>query len=218
MKVKACDDNCSILYEYMKKLLCGMPMRESDLERMEEPIRKLAAELRELHQMSREREEQLRAQAHFDAGTGIHNRHFFEAHMDRMLAEGISAALCYMDLDGLKFVNDNFGHKAGDIYISSFVAEIQNGFRSSDVFARVGGDEFCLIQPMATKEVASRKMRDLRHRFVMETERDYPAGFSYGVVEINGKSNTLTLEEILEMADAEMYRDKKRKRVQRESA
>ena len=63
----------------------------------------------------------LTSKAYHDAGTGIKNRLFFEEYMEMILKENQKATLCYLDLDGLKYVNDKFGHQEGDIYIQCFV-------------------------------------------------------------------------------------------------
>ncbi len=81
----------------------------------------------------------LTSKAYHDPGTGIKNRLFFEEYMDHVLQEKREAILCYLDLDGLKYVNDKFGHLEGDMYIQNFVELIKNNFRSEDTFARIGG-------------------------------------------------------------------------------
>ena len=113
--------------------------------------------------------------------------------------------MCYMDLDGLKYVNDKFGHLEGDEYIRSFVALIKTKIRTTDVFARIGGDEFCLILPGYHKDVVNEKIHEALEQMVAENQKPYPASFSFGVIELHQKEERLTLKEILERADTMMY-------------
>ena len=72
---------------------------------------------------------------------------------EKTLRDKERIVLGYLDLDCLKNINDKYGHAAGDNYIRLFVHTIQKNFRNTDVFARVGGDEFCLILKTTEKEV-----------------------------------------------------------------
>lgn len=150
----------------------------------------------------------LESKAYFDPGTGIHNRLFFEEHMKKLLKNKADFTLCYLDMDGLKYVNDRYGHNEGDSYINAFVSLIQESFRGTDVFARVGGDEFCIVMQGGCGEAMLSKMPEVVNRFMEHNKKEYPVSFSYGVVEIKGNQNTLTLEGILNQADSQMYKCK----------
>lgn len=152
----------------------------------------------------------LTSKAYHDPGTGIRNRLFFEEYMESILKEKREATLCYLDLDGLKYVNDTFGHVEGDIYIQNFVELIRSSFRNGDTFARIGGDEFCLVLTGRIKDLIDRKMAEILHMYQSENYGEYQCSFSYGIVEIMGKDNEWTLDEILQEADAAMYECKKK--------
>lgn len=152
----------------------------------------------------------LTSKAYHDPGTGIKNRLFFEEYMDHVLQEKREAILCYLDLDGLKYVNDKFGHLEGDMYIQNFVELIKQNFRSEDTFARTGGDEFCLVLSGSIKELIERKLAEILHEFQTKDFAEYQCSFSYGVVAIDGEENKRTLDEILHDADALMYACKRR--------
>lgn len=152
----------------------------------------------------------LTSKAYHDAGTGIKNRLFFEEYMEMLLHDGQKATLCYLDLDGLKYVNDKYGHQEGDTYIQYFVELIRGSFRSEDTFARIGGDEFCIILTGAIKELIERKMAELLHEFQTAEFREYRCSFSYGVVEITGEENEMDLKELLQEADEIMYECKRK--------
>lgn len=152
----------------------------------------------------------LNSKAYLDPGTGIHNRLFFDEYMESVLEEGREVTLCYLDLDGLKYVNDHYGHNQGDNYIRSFVSLMKSSVRSTDIFARIGGDEFCVVIPEVEKETAEKKFAELLELFVAENKEEYPVSFSYGVVEIRRIGKRMTLEEIIKTADAQMYECKRR--------
>lgn len=148
-----------------------------------------------------------------DPGTGVYNRRYFEEHMHQILEEQLDVTLCYLDMDGLKYVNDHYGHNEGDSYIKNFVSQIQQTFRSNDVLTRIGGDEFCMFLPGCKKEVALEKLEKALMVFVESNKKAYPVSFSYGVVEIGEQMRDQPLEEILSLADQEMYKCKSRNRI-----
>lgn len=148
--------------------------------------------------------------AYNDPGTGIKNRLFFEEYMEIVLREKQQVTLCYLDLDGLKYVNDRYGHLEGDIYIQNFVETIRKDFRNGDTFARIGGDEFCLVLSGNMKELMDRKLEEILNEFQNSDLSDYQCSFSFGVVEIPGAENTRSMDEILEEADELMYECKRR--------
>ncbi len=96
-----------------------------------------------------EQELRLEQQAHFDALTGLPNRALFSDRIDRALAHarrhGERLAVCLLDLDGFKAVNDEFGHQAGDLLLRKVAQRLKDTLRSEDTAARIGGDEFALL-------------------------------------------------------------------------
>lgn len=110
----------------------------------------------------KEAEERLAQMAHFDALTGLPNRHLLEERLREIMArrEGdasarISAVL-FIDLDRFKFVNDTMGHDVGDVLLSSVGKRLRGCLREHDVAARLGGDEFiAIIDRIASAEEAA---------------------------------------------------------------
>ena len=152
----------------------------------------------------------LTSKAYHDPGTGIKNRLFFKEYMESILREHREATLCYLDLDGLKYVNDKFGHLEGDIYIQNFVELIRSSFRNGDTFARIGGDEFCLVLTGCSGDLIERKIAEILKRFQSERYNEYQCSFSYGVVEITGRESDASLDDILHEADEIMYECKRK--------
>ncbi len=152
----------------------------------------------------------LTSKAYHDPGTGIKNRLFFKEYMESILRERRESTLCYLDLDGLKYVNDKFGHLEGDVYIQNFVELIRSSFRNGDTFARIGGDEFCLVLTGCSGELMERKIAEILKRFQSERYNEYQCSFSYGIVEITGREKDVSLDEILHEADEIMYECKRK--------
>ena len=92
---------------------------------------------------------ELSHQASHDHLTGLYNRREFEHELQHSLAlahrDGIELALCYLDLDQFKIVNDTCGHAAGDVLLKKLSEHLQGVLRKTDIFARLGGDEFALL-------------------------------------------------------------------------
>ncbi len=99
-------------------------------------------------------EEQLYYQAHFDALTGLPNRHYFKKHLEQQLAlinpENQYLTLMVLDIDNLKYVNDTFGHDFGDNLIKEIARRLETVCGSTSVVSRFVGDEFTIIPPLLT--------------------------------------------------------------------
>lgn len=97
----------------------------------------------------KQHEKQLEHIAHFDALTGIPNRLLLADRLQQALAhskrDGSILAVCYLDLDGFKLVNDTMGHEAGDKVLIEVTSRIKDSIRGDDTVARLGGDEFAVL-------------------------------------------------------------------------
>ena len=118
--------------------------------------------------------------------------------------------LCYCDLDHLKYVNDTYGHNEGDWYFRYFTDTVSRNIRQEEVFARIGGDEFCIVLRHCQIEKARRKMRRIQKLFASEKEHPCKKEFSLGLEEIKeDHDNNLVIEDIINHADRAMYRQKR---------
>ncbi len=97
-----------------------------------------------------------------DPLTKLGSRFAFDAAYSEIKNTDLPASLIYMDVDGLKMVNDGMGHSAGDSLLCRAADLIRNEFRSRDLVARIGGDEFVVLLKNCTHEAAQRLMMDLR--------------------------------------------------------
>lgn len=178
-------------------------------EQVEAAARAHAAELRERDHLV----EQIRRISDTDVLTGMLNRRGFfrQAESAHKLArrQGLTSALMFADIDGLKAVNDGLGHDAGDRLIQDSAWILRNSFRDSDILSRFGGDEFAAYSPDAAQpENILRRIQDNIERFHRQSPRPYRVSFSTGVVLCDPLSD-LALADYLGEADKRMYAHKK---------
>ena len=158
-----------------------------------------------------------------DPLTGVANRRALLESGERLLrrckVEGRSISLIMFDLDHFKWVNDTYGHAAGDGVLRAFAATVQSTLRPADLFGRYGGEEFVAILPGATEEAALVIGDRVRNSFaqlsILAGEHQVHATVSAGVAAAT--SSTQTLEAIIRLADSALYRAKElgRNRVER---
>lgn len=166
-----------------------------------------------LYQLVRNRAD-LAHLAMYDQLTGLPNRYLFEDRVRMAFARqrrssGQMCALLFLDLDGFKEINDNFGHKAGDIVLSETAERARSIVRLNDTVARWGGDEFIVLIENATQSTVDTYMQRLRETIEMPIACDgleLKVGVSIGYVMYSETSGDL--DEMLKMADHRMYADK----------
>jgi diguanylate cyclase (GGDEF)-like protein len=156
-------------------------------------------------------EARLRYQASHDALTGLFNRHEFERRAKRLISTSQNDkkehALCFMDLDQFRVVNDTCGHIAGDELLRQLGHVLQDAMRNSDILARLGGDEFGILMENCTENQARRAVTELQNTlqdFQFSWHRNsFRIGVSIGLVAISETTSSLT--ELLKQADAACY-------------
>jgi diguanylate cyclase (GGDEF)-like protein/PAS domain S-box-containing protein len=158
---------------------------------------------------------QMTYQASHDALTGLVNRREFERRlqeaMDSAQAGDAGHALCYLDLDRFKVVNDTCGHTAGDNMLREVASIIKEAVRDSDTVARIGGDEFALLLvgcPLEkARQIADDVVRSVGdYRFVWK-DKIFNVGVSIGLVEIGRGGGAI--EDLMNSADSACYVAKK---------
>lgn len=154
-------------------------------------------------------EERLEYLSTHDPLTGIYNRAFFEEEMRRLENphfRPVSIIVC--DVDDLKVINDTFGHGKGDKLLKAVADTIKLPFRSSDMVARIGGDEFVILLPLTSQAVAREACRRIKDSIenYNRNNSDLPLSVSMGV-----STNTdpdIPLVETFKEADSDMYNNK----------
>lgn len=170
----------------------------------------LNAELKERRKI----EAKLSKIANFDTVTNLPNRHSFNNQIDRALLnykyEHERFALFFIDLDNFKFVNDTFGHQAGDLLLATVADRLRSSLRAEDFVARLGGDEFVVLisnhsDISQINAVAEKIITTLNLPFVVE-DREVFIGASIGITIC--PDNGETSEMLQSQADSAMYQAK----------
>jgi len=156
-----------------------------------------------------EREKDL---ARTDHLTGVANRrHFFEvaqAELDRSQRYKRPFTIAYIDLDGFKSVNDQWGHSIGDKLLCAVVNRAKSQLRKTDIIARLGGDEFILLLPETDQDTAQIAVPKIQNTLMDEMrQNDWPVTFSIGV--LTCLEAQITTDELIKRADSLMYLVKK---------
>jgi len=162
----------------------------------------------------REAEQHLRQLAMTDDLTGLFNRRGFLANGSRVMRDAVEhgkgAAVFYVDIDGLKAINDDHGHGAGSTLIVAAAEAMKNSFRAADVLARIGGDEFVALVIVPPEDIATISKRLKWHvdKYNSASTLPYSLSMSIGVSRLDPATST-TLEGLVNEADAAMYRLKR---------
>jgi two-component system, cell cycle response regulator len=163
---------------------------------------------------------QLRSLSLLDELTGLHNRRGFISLAEQRLKltsrQGVRSSLIFIDVDNLKYINDNFGHREGDYALQQIAGLLRECFREADIIGRLGGDEFCILlsQSGETGDLLVRKrLFQLIGRSNENSGRFYALSVSLGIVEVAGPHD---LEQQISRADALMYEHKRAKQVRSE--
>lgn len=162
----------------------------------------------------RQTAEQLVYLAERDSLTGLYNRHRFQEELSRMMLDaerrGVSMALLFFDLDDFKYVNDTYGHRAGDAILIRVAGEVATQVRRNEVLCRLGGDEFAVLAP----EVDEPEMQALAERIV-RTIGKIPFHYEGRNLRLTSSlgialypRHAFNLEELVAHADAAMYQAK----------
>jgi diguanylate cyclase (GGDEF)-like protein/PAS domain S-box-containing protein len=162
-------------------------------------------------------QEQLDYFAAVDPLTGTLNRNALFARMRRALAEalaeGSKLSIAFVNVDRLRFVNEKYGHSAGDMVLNNIVKALRTYIRGNDILGRVWGDKFVIVFPSCDKNVAMRRMTQAKNHLIISkipliVEK---ITFSYGIVQNNELSYTNEshyVDELLNLANQRMIDNK----------
>ena len=157
-----------------------------------------------------------------DELTGVYNRRGFYSYGETTLkfakAMGQSGIVIYCDMDGLKKINDEYGHEAGDRAILAEAIILKSNFRSNDIIARIGGDEFAIICPGLTKKA----LKTIREQIDEDcriwsggNELGFSLSISIGYVSYPSHKMGYKITPLLSEADSLMYMEKREKRAKK---
>ena len=152
--------------------------------------------------------------ATIDDLTKISNRRGFIALAQNSISlcarQDVPISMVFLDLDKFKPINDQFGHAEGDHALIAFANLMRKSFRDSDVFARIGGDEFAVLLTNTQEKIAGEivtRFRSLVDVYNVHANRGYEICFSNGIVSMQPNQDSL-VDDLLREADVLMYEKK----------
>ena len=168
-----------------------------------------------------EKNQTLNFQSKTDELTQLFNRRgFFEYGqqlLDFSLIDETCGCVFFCDLDGLKTINDTWGHDIGDLAIKTEAKVLRAAFRDSDLIGRLSGDEFGVVSPGCPARIVERmreRFLELNEQFSQEAGLPFTLSISIGAMEYSGTENDLN--KLLTQADKDLYKEKKRKHALRD--
>lgn len=154
-------------------------------------------------------EEQLKYLSRHDHLTGLYNRMMFDEKLIQLEKDPpYPFAVVICDIDGLKMINDTFGHEAGDRFIKAAANNIKKAVRKQDFLARTAGDEFAIIMPYADRNIAEKTIKKIRKttKRCKEHRLPIPLYVSIGYAMVDDENTNI--KEAQKTAENNMYREK----------
>ncbi|HVN53364.1 MAG TPA: histidine kinase N-terminal 7TM domain-containing protein [Anaerolineaceae bacterium] len=156
----------------------------------------------------RRAEEKLRYLSSHDILTGLYNRVYFEEEINRLEnGRQYPISLIMADVDGLKQINDQYGHQAGDELLRKAAEILRQACRVEDMVARIGGDEFGIVLPFADVAAAESAVQRIRNMMAMAQVGEGKAQISLSLGSATAE-NGQSLRKMLQLADKAMYQSK----------
>jgi diguanylate cyclase (GGDEF)-like protein len=166
-------------------------------------------------------EEKIHSLSITDPLTGLHNRRGFLTLAEQQLKfsdrHQRDMLLFFADLDGMKRINDTLGHEEGDAALIDVAAILKETFRSSDIIARIGGDEFAVLAIDATEispEIIMTRLQNQISDHNKKEKRHYKISVSMGIARYDPE-NPCSLDDLMSRADKLMYKQKRSKKRSR---
>jgi diguanylate cyclase (GGDEF)-like protein/PAS domain S-box-containing protein len=155
----------------------------------------------------KEKRKQIEFLSYHDQLTGLYNRRFFDEELKRLdTARNLPIALLFADINGLKTINDGFGHNRGDLMICQFAEELKKTCRSDDIIARTGGDEFVILLPKTDMNAVQRLVDRLKDRIEQVKIMGISLSVSFGWEIKNNDAQPI--RDVLKKAEDFMYQKK----------
>ena len=155
--------------------------------------------------------------AYTDSMTEVQNRNAYEERLKKLRKPNANISritVIVVDVNGLKEINDSYGHFCGDDAIKTVAKALRDTIGLKADIYRIGGDEFCIIIPDCARETAKEKLSIIQKQFAGDLSRPYPKSFSYGLVEAPAKHAPMNAESLIQQADTAMYIQKREHKQQ----
>lgn len=155
----------------------------------------------------KELEEKLQFLSYRDQLTGLYNRRYFDMEMKRLSdSKYIPMSVTMGDINGLKLINDSFGHATGDIYIKKIAELLEKIYTNQHVICRHGGDEFIILSPNTAEEEAQKHVLEFKKMAEQIKIREINISVSFGYA--TKSVEDVSLQDIIKKAEDYMYRNK----------
>lgn len=155
----------------------------------------------------KQKEKELKYLSYHDQLTGVYNRYYFDKKLKNLdVSEKLPLSIIIADVNGLKLVNDTYGHAVGDKLIKKTANLLKNNLRKKDILARFGGDEFSILLPKTSEEDAKKILRKIKSKSNQITIKDFNLSLGLGMA--TKKDNKEKIHKIFNKADNNMYKDK----------
>lgn len=159
----------------------------------------------------KKREEEINFLTYHDSMTGLYNRRYYSMTIDRIAREeSLPISVIVGDINGLKLINDAFGHELGDQLIIDTAKILQKCVRSTDIITRTGGDEFVVFLPSTENNigeiVVDRILKECNEYNETSKDSNYNISISLGIETMNSISEDL--EDVIKLAEDQMYKNK----------
>lgn len=197
-----------------KEIVAALKISQAEKERAKLKTKNISLE---------EYSEKLQTLSRTDEMTQILNRRGFiedaQSMITRFVQVGKSGLVIFGDMDGLKSINDTFGHEAGDRAIKAEAAILTDIFRTTDIVGRLGGDEFAIVAPEMTKKDFTFIKRRLAAKCDEYNDREiepFVLSMSVGCAEFSSRKSNL--DDLLNEADEKLYAEKRAKKEKKAAA
>jgi len=152
-------------------------------------------------------EEKVEYLSFHDLLTGLYNRSYFEEELKRLDTERqLPLTIVMGDVNGLKIINDAYGHEKGDMLLKKISNILKESFRKEDIISRWGGDEFIVILPRTIKKDASSIVKRIRDLCKKDSSTELPLSISMGIS--TKKSAGKKISDVIKEAESKMYKVK----------
>ena len=145
--------------------------------------------------------------SYYDSLTDLYNRRFFEVELERLDSERqLPISIIMADLNGLKIINDSYGHKKGDQMLKKAAEILKSSLREDDILARRGGDEFVVLLPQTEAAACSKIIQRIKAKTGVIEELELPLSIALG--QATKVSPEEKIDDIIKKADNQMYENK----------
>lgn len=180
---------------------------KSIVEAKTRDLKEMNSILREKEKIIKQEKDKIEYQSYHDRLTGLYNRRYFEKKIKELdIKNKIPISIIIVDVNGLKIVNDNYGHQKGDELLIKTSKLLKNNIRKKDILVRHGGDEFAILLPETPNSKAQKIMNSIQKKCKETKDEDLVVSLALGVA--TKKFQSENVNDIIKKADNKMYMNK----------